>query len=218
MPNVRSPAGARVYIQSAISGIQAVSAITKASPPVLTYVGADTWSNGNYVALSSMVGMTELEDALCRVANVSTGANTLELEDQNSTGYGTHVSGNAQLVTMATEIVCASGFTMSGGEQEFAEYRFLWDRIKRKFPTTKGSTQITIPAVWDPQDAGSAAVLAAADLSQKTGFKIVFPDGLEMLFFGYIGNSGLPRADNPDAVMQTDISVTIASRIRYAFP
>lgn len=218
MPTVRTPAGTRIYMQSAISAAQAVSGITKASPPVLTYAGADTWANANYIALSSMIGMTEFEDALCRVANVNTAANTLELEDQNSTGYGTHVSGNAQLVTMATEIACAAGFSITGGEQQFADYRFLWDKIARKFPTIKAASVINIPVVWDPQDAGSVAVLAAADTAQKTGFKIVFPDGLEMLFFGYIGASGLPSADNADAVMNANISVTVASRVRYAFP
>lgn len=218
MPTVRTPAGTRIFLQSAISAVQAISAISKAPPPVLTYVGADTWANADYIALSSMFGMTDLEDALCRVANVVAGSNTLELEDQNSTAYGTFVSGNAQKVTMATEIACASGFSISGGEQQFAEYSFLWDKITRKFPTVKSGSVITIPAIWDPTDAGSAAVLAAADATQKTGFKVVFPDGVEMLFFGYVGASGLPKANNSNEVMTTEISITIASRVRYALP
>lgn len=218
MPTVRTPAGTRIYMQSAISAVQAVSAITKAAPPVLTYSGADTWINGSYLALTSVFGMTDLEDALMRVANVNTTANTLELEDQDTTAYGTFVSGNAQLVTMAIEIQVATGFSISGGEQQFAEYTYLWDKITRKFPTTKAGGQVSLPCVWDPNDAGLVAIQAASDAAAKTGFKVVFPDGLEMLFFGYVGSPGLPKADNANSIMTTDVTINIASRIRYAKP
>lgn len=218
MATVRTPAGTRIFMQSAISATQEVSAITKTAPPVVTYVGADTWTNGTYIALSSMFGMTDLEDSLCRVANVSTVSNTLELEDQDSSSYGTFVSGNGQLVTMATEIQAATGFSMSGGDQQFAEYTFLWDKITRKFPTTKAGGQVNLQCVWDPNDAGLMAVQAASDAAAKLGFKVVFPDGLELLFFGYVGSAGLPKADNANSIMTTDVSINIASRIRYARP
>lgn len=218
MATVRTPAGARIYMQSAISTVQAITGITKAAPPVLTYVGADTWTNGTYASLTSMFGMTDLEDALVRVANVSTIGNTFELEDQDSSAYGTFVSGNAQLVTMATEITAATGFSISGGEQQFAEYTMLWDKQVRKIPTIKSGSVITIPSIWDPTDAASKAVLAAADSTSKVGFKIAMPDGVEILFFGYIGASGLPKADNANSIMTTDISITVATRMRYALP
>jgi hypothetical protein len=218
MATVRTPAGTRIYMQSAISAAQSITGITKAAPPVVTYSGADTWTNGNYIALSDMFGMTDFEDSLCRVAAVNTTSNTLELEDQDSTGYGTFVSGNGQLVTMATEIQAATGFSMSGGDQQFAEYTFLWDKITRKFPTTKAGGQVNLSCVWDPNDAGLIAIQAASDTASKLGFKIVFPDGLELLFFGYIGSAGLPKADNANSIMTTDVSINIASRIRYAKP
>jgi hypothetical protein len=205
-------------MQSDISATQAISAITKAAPPVCTYVGADTWTNATYIALSGVVGMTELEDALCRVATVNTTSNTLELEDQDSTSYGTFVSGNGQLVTMATEIQCATGFSMSGGDQQFADYTLLWDKISRKFPTTKAGGQVSLQCIWDPSDAGLMAIQAASDASAKMGFRVVFPDALELLFFGYVGSAGLPKADNANSIMTTDVSINIASRIRYAKP
>jgi hypothetical protein len=200
------------------SATQAISAITKANPPVLTYGGADTFANSNYVALSSMFGMTELEDALCRVANVNTTANTLELEDQNSSGYGTFASGNIQLVTFATELTAASDFSFSGGEQNFANYRYLWDKLERKIPTTKQGMTATIPCIWDPTDAAQQAVLTAADASSKLGIRLVHPDGLEMLFFGYVASSGLPKSGGQNEVMTTDVVIATASRVRYALP
>jgi hypothetical protein len=218
MATVRTPAGTRIYMASAAAGVaQAISAITKANPGVLTYAGAD-FANGGYTALTEMYGMTELEDALVKVANVNTVANTFETEDQDTTGYGTFVSGNVRPVTIDTEIQVATGFSISGGDQQFAEYTFLWDKITRKFPTTKSGMTIDLPAIWDPQDAGSREVLEASDKSEKRAFKIFFPDGLEMLFFGYIASSGLPRADDINSVMQTSFQIVAASRIRYVFP
>lgn len=217
MPTVRTPAGTRIYIQSAIAASQSVTAITKANPGVVSYAGNDP-APGNYVALSNIQGMTELEDALVRVGTVDTTGNTFQLEDQDTTAYGTFVSGAMQVVTLGTEIQVATGFSITGGEQQFAEYTYLWDKITRRFPTSKSGMTIELPMIWDPQDAGSVALLAASDASRKTGFKIVFADGLEMLFFGYLGSSGMPNANDINSVMQTNATIVTASRVRYAFP
>jgi hypothetical protein len=218
MTTPRVPAGSRIYIQSAISAVQAITTLTKAAPPVLTYAGTDSWTNGSYVALSSMYGMTEFEDALSRVANVNTTSNTLEMEDQNSTGYGTFVSGNAQLVTLGTELVAASDFSFSGGDQQFAEYSFLWDKMKRKMPSTKDGMTATVKCIWDPTDVSQQAVLAASDASSKLAIKIAHPDGLEMLFFGFVASSGLPKTSGQNDVMMTDVTIVSSSRMRYALP
>lgn len=217
MATPRTPAGIRVYMQSAIGSTQAVSAISKANPAVVTYVGSDP-SNDDYIALFDMNGMTEFNDALVKVGNVSAGSNTFECQDQNSTGYGTFVSGNMAPVTLATEIQIATGFSMSGGEQQFAEYGLLWDTVTRKFPTNQTGAQIDLPCIWDPTDTGLIAVQHAADTKAKTAFKIKTSDSLEILFYGYIGASGLPKADSINAIMTTNITITLATRPRYILP
>lgn len=218
MATVRTPSGTRIYMASAAAGAkQNVSAITKANPGVLTYDGADSFTNGGYAALVDLYGMTELEDALVRTANVVSGSNTLELEDQNTTGYGTFVSGNIQPVTLDVEISSPTGFSISGGEQQFAEYTLLWDKITRKHPTTKAGMTVEIPSLWDPQDAASIAILNASDASEKRAFKIRLADGLEMLFFGYISSSGLPSVRDINSVMETTFTISVASRVRYAY-
>lgn len=217
MANVRSPAGTRIFVQSAIAASQAVTAISQASPAVVTYSGTDP-ANGNYVALTDMYGMTEFEDALVKVANVNGAGNTFEAEDQNSSGYAAFVSGNMSVVTLANEINIGTGFSFTGFEQNFAEYALLKDKITRKFPTTTSAGGIEIPAIWDPQDTGLQTLIAAGDSAERLGFKILFPDGLEMLFFGYVGASGMPQASDISSIMTTQLSVTMATRPRYVFP
>lgn len=217
MPNVYTPAGTRIYMQSAIAAVQVVSAVTKASPAVLTYVGTDP-SNGDYIALTDFQGMTEFNDALVKVSAVDTGANTFAAEDQNSTGYGTFVSGNMYPVTLATEIQVATGFSMSGGDQQFGEYGFLWDTVQRRFPTVQGASQVDLPCIWDPADTGMLALKQAADTKAKTAFKILLPSGLEILFYGYVGSSGLPQAADINQIMTTNVVITLASKPRYILP
>lgn len=216
MATARTPSGTRIFMQSAIGAAQVVSAITQANPGVVTYVGADP-TNGDYVALTDVFGMVELESALVKVANVVALSDTFEMEDQNTTGYGAFTSGNMQVVTLGTELSDGTGLTISGFEQQFAEYNLLRDRLTRRVPTTLSAGNIEVPMLWDPSTAVAAALLAAADSATRLGFKVLFPDGLEMLFFGYIGSSGLPNINNNE-VIQTTVNVSMDSRPRYVLP
>lgn len=213
----RTPAGTRIFMQSAISAAQSLTGISKAAGAVVGYSGADP-TNGNYIALTDIFGMTEFEDAMVKVSAVDTGANTFVAEDQDSSGFGTFVSGSMQVVTLANEIGDGTGFSITGFEQQFAEYNLLRDRITRKVPTIVSAGGIEIPMLWDPSDATAQAMLAAADSAAKVGFKILFPDGLEMLFFGYIGSSGMPTVDNNNSIMMTKVSISMATRPRYVLP
>ncbi len=76
---------------------QAISGITKANPAVVTYVGADTYANGDRVYISGVVGMTQVNNREFIVAGVDTAANTFQLTDSdgnnvNSTAYTTYSS------------------------------------------------------------------------------------------------------------------------------
>lgn len=217
MGTARTPSGTRIYMQSVIGSAQVVSAITKANPGVVTYVGTDP-SAGDYIAFTDMFGMTELEGALVKAENVVGGSNTFEMQDQNTSGYGTFTSGNMKVVTLGTEIGDGTGLTISGFEQQFAEYNLLRDRITRRVPTVVSGGNIEVPMLWDPTTAEAAAILTAADSGTRLGFKVLFPDGLEMLFFGYIGASGLPRIQSNNEIMQTSISISMDSRPRYVLP
>ncbi len=72
---------------------QAITAITKANPAVVTYSGNDNFSNGDKVFITDVVGMTNVNDLVFTVANVNAGSNTFELSGTNSTAYNTYTSG-----------------------------------------------------------------------------------------------------------------------------
>ncbi len=217
MATPRVPAGSRIFIQTALAAAQTISAISKADPGVATYSGDDP-VNGDYFALVDISGMTELQDGVVKVANVNGVANTFELRDQDTTLFTDFISGSMRKITFGAELEVATGFSISGGDTKFATYMLLKDKQELEIPVGYNKASASVPSIWDPQDAGMAYVRNAARTSQKLAMKIAFPDGLEMLFFGYVGASGLPRAQNAQAIMETTVSISLATVPLYVFP
>jgi len=75
-----------------------ITAITAATPPVVTYTGTDP-SNGDRIYIEDVAGMTEVNGRYFRIADVNTGSNTLELTDETTgddivgAGYTAYTSG-----------------------------------------------------------------------------------------------------------------------------
>ena len=81
---------------------QAITNVTQANPAVVTYSGADNYSNGDSVYIEGVEGMTELNGYEFTVANVNTGANTFELSGVDSSAYTAYTSGGE--VSVITEV------------------------------------------------------------------------------------------------------------------
>ncbi|QZA80184.1 phage tail protein [Deefgea piscis] len=207
------PAGSKIFIQSAIGAAQNVTGLTLAKPPVAT-AQTTAPANGDYVAFLNMVGPSQLNDGLVKAANVNGPAKTFELKDQDTTGYSALISGQMQVVTLGTELTTASEFSFSGGGQQFAEYKVLSETTKRKIPTETDGIETQVKVLWDPMDAVQVRLRQASDTRQKLAMKIQYPNGLEMLFFGYIGFSGTPEGGGNEVHTAT-VSITQASAPRY---
>lgn len=74
---------------------QNINAASATNPVVIGYDGADTYSNGDKVVITGVVGMTQLNNREFTVANVNAGANTFELSGVNGLGYDAYVSGGS---------------------------------------------------------------------------------------------------------------------------
>lgn len=106
----------RFYRNNAIitATAQNITGITQANPAVVTYDGSDTYSNGDEVYISGVVGMTQVNGKFFKVANVNTGANTFELQtvdgtNVNSTSYTAYSSGG----TVAEVYTVTSPYTQA---------------------------------------------------------------------------------------------------------
>lgn len=90
-----------------------ITGITKANPAVVTS-NSHGLSNGDYVLIQSVGGMTEVNNRHFLVANVT--ANTFELSGVNSSSYTTYTSGGT-----ASEIV---NLTTTYAQDEVADLQF----------------------------------------------------------------------------------------------
>ena len=93
---------------------QVITGITNTNPAVVTYSGADNYTNGDSIYIEGVSGMPEVNGREFTVANVNTGSNTFELSGINSTAYGTYVSdGEVSVITeVVTPFTTADLFTL----------------------------------------------------------------------------------------------------------
>lgn len=216
----------RVYKDGAVMKLaaQTISAITNANPAVVTYVGSDTYANGDEVYISGVVGMTEVNGRHFKVANRNTGANTFELTDLggtniNSTGYGTYSSGGTieeiyELTTTYTTANVAAfdakqsgGFLYIGldGGYKYLEYTndtswALYDHVIGDTLTTSISPSLSIPN-------GSAVTYEAVQLDSN--------DNVDKSGFTDTGNAN-PSSGSPITVTITCDSAAAEIRVYRA--
>lgn len=205
--------GVQIAVQSALSTAQAISGITKASTGVATYAGADP-ANGSYLYLSDILGMYQLDDRIIRAANTSTGSDTTELEGENTSGYDTFVTGNLQVVTFGASLQIVTDLQASGGDFNKIDVTTVHDLVRKEIPGAANPISYTGSCIWDPADAGFAALKAAADNKEKRGIKVTFANGRIAVFTGYIGFTGLPTGAAQDKVV-TPFSIDMFGRPTY---
>lgn len=102
---------------------QAITSITQANPAVVTYSGADNFSNGELVYIEGVLGMTQVNDQIFTVANVNAGANTFELSGVNSTSYTAYVSGGTVQETEPAAFLSSGSYPVA---VTFFEQRLIY--------------------------------------------------------------------------------------------
>jgi hypothetical protein len=209
MANVSKWSNVAVAIQSALGTAQAISAITKANPGVATYVGTDP-ANGDYLAFDAQ-GMFQVDSRVFRVANVSAGSNTLEMEGENTTSYDTFTSGSFQPITFGTSILTLTGLQASGGDFDFIDVTTIHDNVRRQIPGISSPATFSFESLWDVSDAGLIALKQASDAQSKRAIRFSFSNGQKVVFLGYVGCTLLPQGNAQDKVT-TSVVITMDGR------
>jgi len=123
---------AETYEESlvALAATQTLTSITKANPAVVTYVGADTYVNGDQIYITGS-DMTEVNGNYYTIANVNAGANTFELQGIDSSGYAVvGTTGNINRthstflsVTLSSANPSTTTWVASAGAVEYNVYK-----------------------------------------------------------------------------------------------
>lgn len=197
-----------VTMQSALATALVISAISKANPGVVSYTGADP-VNGDYVLLPSVNGMHQVSGRVFRVAGVDGGANTFQLEGEDTTGYDTFSSGSAQVITFGNSIATATQISVSGGTFPQIDTTTIHDAASSSIPGLPEASIVNFDNIWDIADAGLRAMKAAFIAQQTRAFKFVFGTGGNIwLFNGYVGAS-LNPGGQAQGLVTTPATITV---------
>ena len=199
-----------VNMQSALGTLTSITGITNASPAVITSV-AHGLSNGEFILLKS-VGITELNDRIFRLVNVS--SDTAELEGIDSTNFGTFISGSFEVVTFGQPISTITSVDSSGGDFEFIDNTTIHQNIKTQLPGLPNALTFSFENLWDVADTGLLAMKLANDEQTERAFLFGFTDGQKLAFYGYVGASLVPGGSAQDKVT-TNSTITSSSTPTY---
>lgn len=151
---------------------KAITAITKANPGVVTSTSHGL-SDGDVIKITGVVGMTELNDEVF-IVNVLT-ANTFELVDTDTTGYGTYVA-NGSIDEASFSNWCElTGYNRQGGSKTEVDATSLCSTAKEYelgLPDF-GTTQMDF--FFAPQTAIQQALATFDASGDKLAVKVTLP-------------------------------------------
>ena len=176
-----------------LSASQAVNAITAANPAVLTYSGADTFANGDYVYIPA-TGMVEVNKTIRRVANVNAAGNTLELEGLDATGFGTFISGTIQKITFDRTFTTLMEPAASGGDPVFEDTTTIHDAKDTQAIVSSTAESYSFNSKWEPADAALVECNKASRTRTPRAVMLVYPDNSRYLFFATVSAPLFPTA------------------------
>lgn len=166
--------GTTFKIASAYGASKVMSAITNANPAVATFEAAHGFVVGDKIHIKS--GWEGLNDAFVRVSAVSTnditleGVNTLDT-DRYPAGAGIGSGREATAMTEITQIT--RDYTVSGGDQQYADTSTLKNRQDQRVPTNTSPVDVVLPVFHDASLGWYTTVRAAEGV--PTAGEIIYP-------------------------------------------
>ncbi len=205
-------ANVAVSVQSALAATKTITAITEASTGVVSST-AHGYSNGDYVLILAQ-GMYQVNYRVFRVSAVATDSFSLEGED--TTNYGTFVSGTAQKITFGTSLATLTSINASGGDFDFIDTTTIHDNIKTQVPGLPNPSNYTFDSFWDPSDAGLVALKSASDSQAQRAILFSFANGQKFTFNAYVGCSLSPTGSAQDLIKTTVVFTALGGPKAYS--
>lgn len=191
---IKTNSGLKLFMESAIATAEAISGITKDAPGVVSSTTHGFVNND--IVLLEVQGMVELNGRLFKVVNVA--ADTFQLAGVDGTTgidttlYNTFSSGTAKKVTLGTSITGVQEFTFSGGDIKTVDTTTVNDLVDTQTVVGAAAQAADLTMQWDPSSAAQQAMIAAFQTRANKGFKVMWPDGAFVLWYGTVGYTGAP--------------------------
>jgi hypothetical protein len=220
MATIYKNSGLILAMQSAIAAATAIDSATNAAPGVFSATGHGLL-DGDIVLIRAS-GMIEVNERMFAIVNKAT--DTFQLRSVvtgsvgiDTTSYGVFSSGTFEKITLGTTLSGVQAYSPQGGEIKFLDNTTVSDTRDKQI--TNGTTAMSygLTLQWDPSDPAQAAMNTASETSQSRGFRIRWPNGRYMLFYGSVGFSGAPGGDN-QGITTTQAAIAMNGAPTYAIP
>lgn len=206
--DVKVWANVQVAIQTVLASAQTISAISKASPAVVSST-AHGYTDGD-ILLLRVKGMRQLDWAVVRVDGST--IDSFELEGIDSTLFATFVSGTAQKITFGAEAETLQDFTPSGGEAAGIPVETIHTDDTFEVPGRRSPVVIASTSLWDPADPALLA-MNGFDAAKTPGCVLLaFPDGDKFAYAAYMSAPLVPGGSSGQPVT-TPVSHRVRGRI-----
>jgi len=161
----------KLEIGSTFGSVKTITGISKANPAVVTSV-AHGFTNGDWVWLTTVEGMTELHNRLVRVAGVTT--DTFQVEGVDSTGFGTFTAGSCKEVTAFVTAAEAADIQSSGGDARTVDTSVLLDDEDQEEFVSNAPVRYNITNQFAISSTAQALATSLSDTNAQAPFKITF--------------------------------------------
>lgn len=212
---VQVPNGSTIAIESGSSASVAISAITNASPAVVTTGAVHGLATGDFIEIVS--GWSRLTNKIVRVTVLTTTTFSIDGYDTTSTttypaGGGTGTSAKIDGWTQLSQILSSAS---NGGEQQFLEYQFLEADQQKRIPTFKNAAGLTFSVADDSTLPGYILASTANDDRLPRALKVTLPSGGIILYNCYISLNKTPSL-TVNELMASEVTASMLNEpVRY---
>lgn len=209
------PNGSVLEIASTLGTAVPFTALTNAKPPVAS-AAAHGIDADDILLISS--GWALINDRTAKAANVTTDAFSLAGLDTTNTDRYTAGAGVGSVVPVSgwTQISKVTGFTVSGGEQQFLTVGYLENDDDLQFPTNRNPISVSVTVEDQPTALYVPVVEGYDDSKELTVIRLKLPGGGQILMPGYVSITSTPTMERNQLMTRT-ISVGLSGRpTRYS--
>ncbi|MEE1881534.1 phage tail protein [Pseudomonas soli] len=209
------PNGSVLEIASTLGTAVPFTALTNAKPPVASAVGHSIDAD-DILLISS--GWALINDRTAKAANVTNDAFSLAGLDTTNTDRYTAGAGVGSVVPVSgwTQISKVTGFTVSGGEQQFLTVGYLENDDDLQFPTNRNPISVSVTVEDQPTALYVPVVEGYDDSKELTVIRLKLPGGGQILMPGYVSITSTPTMERNQLMTRT-ISVGLSGRpTRYS--
>jgi len=197
-----------VQVQKTLGTAKIISAISKASAAVVT--GTHDFLAGDYVIISGVVGMVEINDRVVRVLSVSTTVSFV-CEALDSTDYTTYVSGgNATKITAFDTFANVTSFSYPEPAPNRIDVTTVHDTTQQQVFGLDSAPEISMPMLADPLDTAVINIRLASIAKATRAFKVTLQTGVILIMNAYVAG-GRGFDGSVGAVGTSSLALTLVS-------